>query len=179
MTVGGLRRALTTMRIFSTVGLCLAAIACAKAPAAPAAASYEKPITYNARKAFIEAYAADVAAMEIGEAPSGAIGPFTEAAYRAHNDRVLAKRHGDLAVSAFQKLQLGDCAWGAFSSAKLPKQTRARVGEEPAGAYTCSYTAHFQINPPHGEKFSNPGEGQFFERAGKLVYAGRFPNPYD
>lgn len=165
--------------VLAITGLCLAATACAKGPSAPATASYEKPITYNARKAFLEAYAADVAAFEVGEEPNESIGPLTEVKYRVYNDRVQTKRNGGLAVSAFQKLELGDCVWGAFAAGKLASETRARVGSAPEGAYTCSYTAHFQINPPHGEKFARPGEGQFFERDGKLIYAGKYPNPYN
>ena len=165
-------------RVFASVGLCLLAAACAEAPAAPATAPYERPITYNARKAFLEALAADVAAIEVGEAPTSAPGPLTEIEHRAYNDRMLAKRHGDLAVGAFRKIEMGDCTWGAFSTARLSKQTMTRVGEAPAGAYKCSYTVHYQINPPHGEKFAVPGEGFFFERDGKVVYAGRYPNPY-
>ncbi|MBY0422717.1 MAG: hypothetical protein K2Q06_10475 [Parvularculaceae bacterium] len=158
-------------------GLALVA-GCAKAPDTPAAPPYERPITFNAKKAFLEAYAADVAAIEVGEAPSGEVNAVSSVAMRARNDRMLYKRHGDLAVSAFQKLELSDCVWGPFDARKLSRETRARVGAAPAGAYACSYKAHFQINPPHGEKFQREGEGQFFERDGKLIYAGRYPNPY-
>ncbi len=163
--------------IYASAGLCLAATGCAEAPAAPATAPYDKPITFNAKKAFLEGYAADVAAIEVGEAPRE-VNALTSSAMQAHNDRMLAKRHGGLAVSAFRKLELGDCVWGPFDARKLPREARARIGAAPAGAYACSYKAHFQINPPHGEKFQTEGQGQFFERDGKLIYAGRYPNPY-
>ena len=149
--------------------------ACSAAPPP----DYDPPSSIEAANAFKAAMKTDWVnkPLEIGEPPATTTAMNYQKSV-AWNEKNLDNKNAPKVHKAFRKMNIHECEWGAFRARSLPDRVRERVAEPPKGAYTCQYTAHYRINPPHGEPLFAKGEGYFWKEGSRYAYAGRFAHPY-
>lgn len=153
--------------------------ACADA-GPPPAPDYEAPSGGRAKPAFKAAFA-DMTKYLNAQADiemPGEINAVTSVKMQAANRQQIARKDAALAAGAVQKMDINECAWVGLRDSDVPKWEKERIGETPAGAYHCKFVAHYQINPPHGNKLSSSGEGYFYRNGGDYIYFGAYPHPY-
>jgi hypothetical protein len=165
------------MRVSLLAFALLAACADAAAPPAP---DYDPPSGARAKPAFKAAFADIV--KYLNDQPDiempDEINAVTSVKMRMANEQQIARKDAATAAKAIQKMDITECAWVGVRDSDVPKWEKERVGETPAGAYHCQFTAHYQINPPHGKNLSSSGEGYFYRNGGDYIYFGAYPHPY-
>ncbi len=147
--------------------------------AAVQAPQYEPPLDGAAYKAFKAAIKADWLdkPYELGEAPE-TVNAMNYQKSVEYNEKQLRNKKAPKVYDALRKLKIKTCEWGALKKRSLPKRVQKRVSTPPAAAYHCSFTLHYQINPPLGTPYELESNGYFFIEDREFIYAGKFRNPY-